>query len=65
MTRNGELKEVDAVDLVPGDILQLRVGDRVPADCRIIRLEAGVCGRCAVTLFSSLFIGNTSCSVLL
>jgi magnesium-transporting ATPase (P-type) len=39
--RDGELKDVDSVDLVPGDIVQLRVGDRVPADCRVIRLEAG------------------------
>lgn len=41
--RNGELQELDAVELVPGDVLQLRVGDRVPADSRLIRLEAGVC----------------------
>lgn len=39
--RDGELQDVDSADLVPGDIVQLRVGDRVPADCRVIRLEAG------------------------
>jgi Ca2+-transporting ATPase len=26
-------------ELVPGDILQLRVGDRIPADCRILSLK--------------------------
>jgi len=37
--RNGTQSDVDAVNLVPGDILQLRIGDRVPADCRLVQLE--------------------------
>lgn len=39
--RNGELNEVESAELVPGDIIQVRVGDRVPADARVLRLEAG------------------------
>jgi len=34
--RNGEINEIPAVDLVPGDVLFLETGNLVPADCRII-----------------------------
>lgn len=32
--RNGVLSEIEAVSLVPGDIIALRLGDIVPADCK-------------------------------
>lgn len=35
--RDGQEKEISAVDLVPGDIVCLDAGDRVPADIRLIR----------------------------
>ena len=34
--RNGDWKEIDAEGLVPGDIVRLRSGDRVPADLRLL-----------------------------
>jgi Ca2+-transporting ATPase len=34
--RDNREQEIDAVDIVPGDILIIRAGDRVPADGRII-----------------------------
>jgi P-type Ca2+ transporter type 2C len=37
VVRGGELLEVPAVDLVPGDLVQLESGDIVPADGRILR----------------------------
>ena len=34
--RSGHLSAIDATWLVPGDVLSLSAGDRVPADCRLI-----------------------------
>ncbi|NMP22392.1 calcium-translocating P-type ATPase, SERCA-type [Sulfobacillus harzensis] len=34
--RGGERQDIPARDLVPGDIIDLEAGDRVPADCRLI-----------------------------
>ncbi|MBX3734816.1 MAG: cation-transporting P-type ATPase [Verrucomicrobiae bacterium] len=34
--RDGEWIEIEADDLVPGDVVRLRSGDRVPADVRLI-----------------------------
>ncbi|KAI8057172.1 H(+)-ATPase [Syncephalis plumigaleata] len=38
--RNGELIEVDTAELVPGDIIILRLGDIIPADCRLLGIGA-------------------------
>jgi len=34
--RDGQEIEIDATNLVPGDVVHLSQGDRVPADCRVI-----------------------------
>ena len=34
--RDGDTDQVEAKDLVPGDVILLSEGDRVPADCRLI-----------------------------
>ena len=34
--RNAQEKEINAHDLVPGDIIEFEAGDKIPADCRLI-----------------------------
>ncbi|TQV95901.1 hypothetical protein V2A60_001068 [Cordyceps javanica] len=36
----GHVSRVKADDLVPGDIISVSVGDRIPADCRVIAIES-------------------------
>ena len=36
--RDGELKKISVREIVPGDIVQLEEGDRVPADARLIEV---------------------------
>lgn len=41
--RNGDwIYDLPAADLVPGDIIRLRVGDKVPADARVVALKSNV-----------------------
>ncbi len=35
--QNGEWKEIDQAEIVPGDILKVEEGDKIPADIRIIK----------------------------
>ena len=37
--RDGEVKEIDAEDIVPGDIAYLESGNRVPADIRLLSTQ--------------------------
>ncbi|KAK8089793.1 calcium-translocating P-type ATPase [Apiospora hydei] len=37
---NGAISRVKAEELVPGDLISISVGDRIPADCRIISVQS-------------------------
>ncbi len=37
--REGDVKQIDAADLVPGDVVTLQSGDKVPADMRLLRVR--------------------------
>ncbi|HEY5613698.1 MAG TPA: HAD-IC family P-type ATPase, partial [Lysobacter sp.] len=37
--RNGSRKKIDVAELVPGDIVVIEAGDRVPADLRLLRVR--------------------------
>lgn len=38
--RDGTWSEIDAKELVPGDIIQLTTGDCVPADIRVVEIQS-------------------------
>ncbi|KAL9031831.1 MAG: hypothetical protein Q9196_000145 [Gyalolechia fulgens] len=38
--RNGALGPIRAEELVPGDIISIAVGDRIPADCRVLSIQS-------------------------
>lgn len=40
LLRDGQWKEQDAKDLVPGDIVRVKIGDRVPADLRLVNMDS-------------------------
>ncbi|KAB8070226.1 hypothetical protein BDV29DRAFT_37584 [Aspergillus leporis] len=40
VVRDGKTQRVKAEDLVPGDVVRVSVGDRVPADCRLIAVHS-------------------------
>jgi Ca2+-transporting ATPase len=39
VVRNGEEKRIDATELLPGDMILLEAGDKVPADARLIEVS--------------------------
>ncbi len=47
--RDGQTRKVDVVELVPGDIVHLRVGDVVPADVRLIEASHLECDESVLT----------------
>lgn len=38
--RDSTTKRIKAEDLVPGDVIHIAVGDRIPADCRLLSIQS-------------------------
>lgn len=49
VVRDGMLKSIDSVQLVPGDVVMLQAGDRVPADIRVFFSKDLRCDESALT----------------
>jgi len=49
MKRNGKESEVLSKELVPGDILILEAGDKIPADARLIENHSLKCDEASLT----------------
>ena len=54
--RDGELSRILARDLLPGDIVKLSLGDRVPADCRIVTIYSA----CGLKVDQALLTGESN-----
>lgn len=52
VSRDGEVREIDGEELVPGDIVWIESGNRIPADLRLLRTQN-------VTIDESLLTGET------
>jgi Ca2+ transporting ATPase len=40
VVRDGKIRKLKAENLVPGDVIQIAVGDRIPADCRLLAIQS-------------------------
>lgn len=38
--RSGQMGRIHASELVPGDIVSVAVGDKIPADCRLLSISS-------------------------
>ncbi len=49
VVRDGEEKQVSASELVPGDVVKVHLGDKIPADLRIIQSTNLACAEATLT----------------
>jgi len=47
--RDGEVRQIEAAELIPGDILLLEAGDRIPADARVLSAHSAEVAEAALT----------------
>lgn len=40
VVRDGKVQRIKAEELVPGDVIHVAVGDRIPADCRLLSIQS-------------------------
>jgi len=58
VVRNGKEQDVPSIDIVPGDVILLRTGERVPADCLVIE-QSGLKANESVLTGEATEIGKT------
>lgn len=52
--RDGVMKPISATEIVAGDILRLKLGEKIPADCRVISNTGMKVGRCVAISIGTL-----------
>ena len=57
--RDGKLKEIDPSQLVTGDVIELEAGDRIPADCAVLK-AAGFFSDEALLTGESVAVGKSA-----
>ena len=62
--RDGELLEVPASELVPGDLVNVCMGDKVPADLRLLHVQGLQLNNSALTGESEPVLAGTKCTSL-
>lgn len=40
VVRDGQVQKIKAEELVPGDVVTIAIGDRIPADCRLLSIQS-------------------------
>jgi Mg2+-importing ATPase len=58
--RDGELIEIDVIEVVPGDCVELHLGDIVPADLRLTSVSSLECDESAMTGESAPVVKSTT-----
>lgn len=49
VVRDGERQRIDIRDLVPGDVVEIGAGDKIPADCRLVEVTSFLVEEAALT----------------
>jgi len=49
VVRDGKEKMIPGIEVVPGDVITLSLGDRIPADMRMLEIANLACGEAALT----------------
>ena len=60
--REGKYTQIPSRTLVPGDIIKIRMGDKIPADVRIIHSQDMKVDNSSLTGESKLLLRTTECS---
>ena len=62
VVRDGQIREIAVAEIVPGDIVQIKVGNRIPADIRILKCDQLKTDQSLITGESEPVKGTADCT---